>query len=266
MANYPYATFVKKFASNVLPYPVIFALKKKYYARVVKSFWEADIEPIRYLVKPGELVIDIGANVGWYTAILSQLVGNYGKVYSIEPIPDTFRLLSVVSEQLNWQNVRLFNCALSEKDGSAVMEVPLHEYGGQNFYQSRIIPGEKYGNPLKQFKVDVRSIDSLFLDQTSNFTFIKCDVEGHDLSVIKGASRFLLKSKPAWLIEVSGNPDNDGSNAEDLFNRLIEHGYTAYWFDGEKLKKRSCGDYSVNYFFLQPSHLTLLAPLLCNVP
>ena len=68
-------TLVKKLIVNVLPSQLRFILKKQYYARAVQSFWEVDIEPIKYLVKPGDLVVDIGAHVGWYTYILSFLVG-----------------------------------------------------------------------------------------------------------------------------------------------------------------------------------------------
>ena len=62
-----------------------------YYAKSIQSFWEADIEPIKKLVEPGDFVVDLGANIGWYSNVLSGLVGDQGKVFSIEPIPDTFR-------------------------------------------------------------------------------------------------------------------------------------------------------------------------------
>jgi FkbM family methyltransferase len=255
-------TLFKKLITNVLPPTLLFSLKKRYYTYTVPSFWEQDVVPIKYLVKPGDFVLDIGANVGWYTAILSKLVGEQGMVYSIEPIQNTFQLLSFVIGKLQLKNVELLNYAISEIDGSAIMEIPLHDYGGPNFYQARIISHERFGNQLQEHKVHLKSIDSLFFESQSIFTFIKCDVEGHELSVIKGASCFLHQSKPAWLVEVSGNPDDDRSHSWELFNILRELNYAAYWFDGQKLRKRSPGDKSVNYFFLQPCHLAQLTSLI----
>ena len=68
--------------------------------------------PIKYLVKPGDSVLDIGANVGWYTNHLSLLVGEPGKVYSIEPIPETFALLRAVVGELGLSNVESLNYAM----------------------------------------------------------------------------------------------------------------------------------------------------------
>ena len=247
--------------ANLLPSPLLFRLKKSYYVRAVQSFWEADTEPMKYLVKAGDFVLDIGANVGWYTRILAALVGEQGKVYSIEPIPETFKLLSAVIQKLCFKNVHPINCAVSEKDGCAFMEVPLYDHGAPNFYQSRIVGNERATHPVRQYKVDVRSIDSLFLELSQSITFIKCDVEGHELSVIKGAFHFFLKSKPAWLIEISGNPDDDSGSSKDVFKHLRDQNYTPYWFDGRRLKKHSPGDKAINYFFLQRSHLGQLGPM-----
>ena len=92
----------------------------------------------------------------------------------------------------------------------------------------------------------------------NNITFIKCDVEGHELSVIKGASQLLAKCRPAWLIEISGHLYDGGSPAGELFRYLRRHDYAPYWFNGQKLIKATPGDKSINYFFLHPSHLAQL--------
>jgi hypothetical protein len=88
--------------------------------------------------------------------------------------------------------------------------------------------------------------------------FIKCDVEGHELACVKGAIRVIRRSRPAWLIEVSGNPDEWTSTAYQVFKLLGEAGYEAYWFDGKRVAKRYAGDQSINYFFLRVEHLVSL--------
>lgn len=255
---------VKRLIHGLLPPRILDWIKKPYYARAVQSFWEADTEPLKYLVRSGDAVIDIGANVGDYTALLARLVGGDGRVYSIEPIPETFQLLSYVTRKLQYQNIQHINCAISETDGEASMEVPLYNYGAENFYQARIIPGGT-DSTLRQHTVCLRSLDSLFLELARKITFIKCDVEGHELSVIRGARDLLAKSKPAWLIEISGSPDDANSPSHELFRLLQDQNYTAYWFNGRILKRRVRGDSSVNYFFLQPRHVDQLAVLRDNI-
>ena len=80
---------------------------------------------------------------GDYTCILSRLVGEQGTVFSIEPIPETFEILSAVVARRQLSNVRLLNFGISESDGSAVMEIPLYEDGGENFYQAKIVHGAR---------------------------------------------------------------------------------------------------------------------------
>src|SRR5690242_20487958 len=121
-------SLLKWLAITILPSRILFLLKKFYYTRTIQTFWEPYVEPIKRLIKPGDVAIDLGANIGWYSHVLAGLVGKDGRVYSIEPIPDTFRLLSAVAAARGLRNVELLNVAVSDKDGSAVMEIPLHEY------------------------------------------------------------------------------------------------------------------------------------------
>lgn len=259
---------IRLLVANVLPTPVLTWVKTYYYAPSVKKFWEEDVEPIKALVKPGDSVIDMGANFGWYTNVLSSLVGNAGRVYSIEPIPDTFQVLSGIVRKLKLANVFPQNCAISKCDGTAVMRVPQHEYGGNNFYRAQIdLKPLQSSKTMKEYKVPMRSLDSLFLNIASQITFIKCDVEGHELAVVSGGEQFLRKFKPAWLMEVGGNPDEAGSPPNQLFRLMKDYGYDIYFFDGQFLRPRPVGHWSVNYFMLQPVHCHELAHLMatdCN--
>jgi FkbM family methyltransferase len=246
---------LKRTALRMFPAGLTFLLKKYHYGRTIPSFWEPDAQPLKYLLRSGDLVIDIGAHVGWYTYILSFLVGENGSVYAIEPIPESFDLLAAVIERLQLRNVQRMNCAISSEDGSALMEVPLHESGVENSYQARVVDNSRTCLPLKRCEVRLRSLDSMLSNLSKDPTFIKCDVEGHELSVVKGASQTIWKCRPSWLIEVTGDPDEKGSSADKLFRLLSREDYQGYWFDGESLRARSVGDKAINYFFLQPSHV-----------
>ena len=244
-----------------LPEAFIIEIKKIHYLRSLKKFSERnekDLAILKHIVKPGDRVIDIGANVGWYTKALSNLVGEKGCVYSIEPVPQTFELLSFCIKKLRLTNVLLFNNAISEKDGSLIMEVPKYEGSGYNFYRSRIVNPVRLNQSLKHYEVDSKSLDSLFSECSNRMSFIKCDVEGHELQVIKGAKKIISKFRPAWLMEISGNPEDPGSEAFELFKVFSGQGYRVFWFDGMQLREYFPRDRSVNYFFLTEYDLSTM--------
>ena len=250
-------------ATTILPRPVLTWVKKHYYANDVKNFWEDDVAPVKALVKPGDSVIDMGANFGWYTHVLSSAVGPSGKVYSIEPIPDTFKVLKGVIRKLRLENAFPMNYAMSNVDGTTVMSVPQHEYGGNNFYRAQVETRDsKAIKAQKTYKVPMRSLDSQFLSMANQITFIKCDVEGHELPVVKGGTRFFERSKPAWLMEVGGNPDQKGTASHELFRIMEHYGYGVYFFDGKLIRPRPAGHWCVNYLMLQPNHCRELAHLM----
>lgn len=253
-------TVLKRLVLSTLPEKILQIVKKVYYLRRLRFVSESDeveFKVIKYLINPGDCVVDIGSNIGVYTKYLSELVDTHGHVYSIEPIPLIFEILCSNSRKLGLKNVELFNCAISDSNATVTMEVPLHKSGGENFYDARIVY-ENTHNSLRRIRVNSKTIDSLFSKLPYNISFIKCDVEGHELQCIKGAINIIKNSKPAWLIEISRNPDDLTSTGYETFKLLSEKGYEAFWFDGTNLKKRRSGDRSVNYFFLLPKHLQAL--------
>jgi FkbM family methyltransferase len=238
-------------------------IKRVHYANVLRSVSdrdEPDFKVLRYLVTAAQSVADIGANVGIYTKFLSDLVSESGCVCSVEPIPSTFTLLQSNVKKFNMRNVALRNCAISSFDGTVVMQVPKYKSGGENFYEARIVSAAR-DNSLKQVEVPCLTIDSLLSDVP--VSFIKCDVEGHELSAVKGAAQTINKLRPAWLIELSGNPDEPHSPSRETIRMLTEGGYQPCWFDGTQLRLRNIGDRSVNYFFLTSDHVAFLRSRYC---
>ena len=253
---------LKRFALRFLPDRVLQRIKKTHYAaklRATTDDREPDLKVVRHLVPPGGVAVDLGANFGVYTRFLSELVGATGQVYSVEPVPLTFEILASNVRALGLANVELLNVAVSSADGAVRMEVPRYASGGENFYEAHIVADEGVED-RRCVPVEARSLDSLFGHLRDGIDFIKCDVEGHELSALKGAVDLLRKVKPAWLIEVSGSPDNEQSPAREVFALLAERGYEPFWFDGTRLRPRQTGERSVNYFFLTRRHLRALPP------
>ena len=226
---------------------------KKYLAKNEFETLDADLKAIKSIVAAGDTVVDIGANFGFYALFLSRLVGSQGHVYMIEPVPLTFEILAHNIAKLNVTNATVLNYAICEKNGTGTMVVPKYESGeGDNYYQAALVPEQRRNtNPsLRHFPVHSRTLDSLLLDGAKKIDFMKIDVEGLEPQVLQGASALIKKFMPALFIEISSDPDQKESPAHKLFALLKQNGYSSYWYDGEKLRKRNQGDKSVNYFFL----------------
>ena len=243
---------VKGLASALLewlPRPARRAARRAYYARLLRAAREdaqADLSFLTRVVRRGDCVVDAGANIGLYTRFLSALVGPEGLVFSVEPVPESYDVLVSNVRRFGLSNVRPLNYALSNVDGELEMEVPRWFYGGENLYEARVAGATPSG--LRRIAVAARRLDTLVGDRT--IAFVKCDVEGHELRCLEGAAETLRRWRPAWLLEVWGDPDAEGSHARLVFRAMEELGYAAHCYDGRWLASRAQGRRSDNYWFL----------------
>jgi len=253
-------SFVAAHLLNKLPAGLSQSIRKMHYVRLLRHHAEAQIPEfavIRVLVRPGDCVVDVGANLGVFTKYLSALVGEPGRVCSIEPVPLTFDILCHCVNKLGLDNVEPVCCAMSDRTGAATMEVPVSSGGGEDFYRAHVADAAA-DRPLRRVAVELRTLDAVLAERLAQVTFIKCDVEGHELHCLKGAAGVIEKRHPAWFIEVSGDPDQVGSQAQATVELLRRAGYGAYWLDGAALVERRPGDQSIDYFFLSPDHVGAL--------
>ncbi|MEM4655320.1 MAG: FkbM family methyltransferase [Thermosphaera sp.] len=106
-----------------------------------------------------------------------------------------------------------------------VMEVPFYEFGGENFYMAHVVD-ENIGDGARlRRQVRVTKLDSVIQELADNVTFVKCDVEGHELAVVKGAVGLISQEKAAWLMEVSrgSDPDMEGTHSWHIFKLFNTH-------------------------------------------
>jgi len=251
---------VKAAALRFMPDGMIQFLKRFRYVNTVRAFWSPEADIMVALVDKGDYVLDIGAYAGWYTRVLSEAVGSEGLVHSFEPVPSTFALLSYCTRRLRLRNVVLHNCAASRADGSAVMTVPHYPAGGENYHQATLVGGGVgQVDRLRQFSVELRTVDSVLTQRPRSITFIKCDVEGHEAEALEGAAGIIERDRPALCVEVTGDPDANGSSSHRIVSSLGLWGYEPFWLDAGRLVRRRAGDRSVNYFFLTDAHRARLA-------
>jgi FkbM family methyltransferase len=148
-------------------------------------------------LRPGSWVLDIGANVGHYAMRMSELVGPAGRVIAFEPVPDTFALLAANSRWFAHNNVSLLNVAVSETFSIAGMVMPSFTEGLPNYYEAHLT-SEQSG-----LSVLTLPVDSLVLPQT--VALIKIDVEGHELSALRGMRKLLMRDHPPIILETGSD-------------------------------------------------------------
>ena len=184
---------LRKILKN-LPSTYLIALKKIYYKRQISSgnfiSTEAEFDFISRLIKPGDKVVDIGANIGHYTLKLSELVGRNGRVIAFEPVPETFDMLSSNVGSFPTKNVTLINGALSP-----IVEETKFSTPDGNLYQSHMDASGDIGVmafPLKSFIPDNWPL-----------AFIKIDAEGCDQVIIESSLGTIEKLRPIIMAEIN---------------------------------------------------------------
>lgn len=170
------------------------------------------------LVRPGDTVIDIGANLGYYARPLSRLVGLTGKVYAVEPVPVVCRVLRHNLQRC--PNVEILNYALGTETKTVAMSNDSAEKSGylgtgQNFV------GESASSHAVSFTAQMRRGSELFAT-LDRLDFIKCDVEGYELHIMREIRPLLEHFRPTVLIETGGE------NRQQIIALFTELGYRGY--------------------------------------
>jgi FkbM family methyltransferase len=187
-----------------------------------------DISSVRVLnkiLKQGMTFVDVGTHVGQYTLVASDIVGPTGTVHSFEPQPDTFELLRHNVETNGLANVQLNRCALSETCVDTELYLASPDNVGQSSFRR---PHNYSGNAIT---VQCRTLDDYVEEHGIAINVIKIDVEGAELSVLRGATKLLSGSaKPCLIIEFWEQFQQEyGSSCAEMASFLSTHGYTLFW-------------------------------------
>jgi FkbM family methyltransferase len=156
--------------------------------------------------KQGDIVIDIGANIGLYTIISSKRVGANGKVVAIEADPSNFEMLNSNIKLNQLTNVIPVNYAAYSKETKIKLYLPGEELGHTTY---NTVMSDTAKNEDKFVEVSANTLDYLLqLKGITDVNWVKIDVEGAEFEVLKGATNVLSKSKDiALLIEVHNVSD-----------------------------------------------------------
>ncbi|MEI6732523.1 MAG: FkbM family methyltransferase [Comamonadaceae bacterium] len=137
---------------------------------------------LRQLIKPGMVVLDLGANAGYFTAYMTKFVGSEGLVHAFEPEPGNFSLLGRNMERNAIGNVVLHQMALSDRAGIANLHISDFNGGMHRLYDSTCC-----GNTVVE--VPMQRLDSMF--SPGQISVFKMDVEGFEPFVLAGAAALI---------------------------------------------------------------------------
>ena len=206
--------------------------------RLIHRAWRyrrrSESGPMRFVlghVKPGQIVLDIGANKGAYTYWMCRLVGPGGRVIAFEPQLKWADYIESAGRAFGFEQLSVVPAGLSSKAGNRDLYMP-HDNpsGGASFERDTVSSGEKV-------TVTTCVLDELLTTERAHpVRLIKCDVEGHEYEIFRGALRTLTEDRPILLFECQDYRHPDGQIAR-VFGLLEDLGYAGRFFDpSDKLR------------------------------
>jgi FkbM family methyltransferase len=193
----------------------------------VSGVWEPNVTAaFTRLLHAGDVCLDAGAHIGYYTVLASRLVGASGHVYAFEPSPANYRALMENLELNRVTNVTARNVALALEDGTRV----LNEGPGTNTGRATLrVPQTERDIGRPQVTVPVRTLHTEVPEaELARIRVVKIDVEGFELEVLRSLEPvFALGSPLAVFLELTpGWVDRD--DLASLERMWREHGFTPY--------------------------------------
>ncbi len=205
---------------------------------------------LRRVIRPGMVVLDVGANVGYYTRLFANSVGPDGLVIAVEPHPETFLLLE--RNLRGYPNVKCLQLAAGESE--AIMELidanVLVDGASLTFQRERrefflntlrdeLSPRVKKQIPVRKFTVHVRPLDSVLAELGIDRVHVmKMDIEGAECLALRGMSRILRTIELAICELCPSALQSFGFSPLDLLNLLKESGFSTFYLlnsDGQQL-------------------------------
>jgi FkbM family methyltransferase len=174
---------------------------------------DPEIKLLPKLVNSRVCAVDIGANVGVWSYRLSKM---FKKVESFEPIPECVKTMARILPE----NVNIHSVALGMERENKTLYVPFVK-GKQAYGLASLSVVEK---PHNQIKVEVHTLDEYELEKV---TFIKIDVEGYELEVLKGASKTIKREKPVIVIEIEQR--HLPYPMKTVVDSIAEYGYEGFF-------------------------------------
>lgn len=184
-------------------------------------FEESEVALVKKHIRKDDVVIDIGANIGYYTLLFAKMVGETGKVIAFEPDPTNFELLKKNVSINNYQNVTLVQKAVAESKKQVKLFLCEENKG-----MHRIYPSLCCNNSID---IETMSLDDFLSSYNDKITFIKMDIEGAEFMALRGMKNTIKQHRPKLMTEFSPAAlFESGIKPQEYLDLLIDYGYSIF--------------------------------------
>lgn len=187
----------------------IFDYIKSYFLKNGYNWETAFHEHFDKFIIPGSVALDIGAHIGTHTLAMSKIVGANGTVYAFEPQNKLFTELAINMHLNNIENVKLHHKALGNEHKFIKIQIPDEGWNHNRSKELVNIINEGHGTVFEASTDEKDKTELVRLDDynLNNVSFLKMDVEGFEMEVIKGAQETILRNKPVMIVEIFDGPE-----------------------------------------------------------
>lgn len=200
-----------------------------------------ELQLVPRLIRGGDQVIDVGANGADWTLAMSRQVGSTGRVYAFEADPFYADVTTKTLLLMRARNVAFFRCGLSDRTGPAELLIR-NEEDERMAGTSRILAGSGAETLGRTVAIHLERLDDVAATHPGLWSarFMKCDVEGHELMVFRGAEKVLMRARPIVCFEV-GIAHLHGYQEQDTYRFFEALGYRRYElsFEGRHLRMKT---------------------------
>lgn len=226
------------------------------------SYEPQELAVLSHLAGGAEVIFDVGANVGWYAIQLAHAARDRSRFYCFEPVPRTrATLLRNVGLNKLADRITVFDFGLSDSNGTAEFFLP--EAAGSVAASARNLHPD---DQVVKLSVQLQTLDDVVArEQIERVDLIKCDVEGAELSVLRGAARTIERDKPIIFLEMLRKWARQfGYHPNDIITLLATGGYRCWGVGEHALREIEAVDDTTaetNYVFLHARHAKELAAI-----
>ncbi len=203
----------------------------------IKNFsksYEQEMSAIPKIIENPKVIIDIGANYGTYSFFLSKLYPQ-ARVFAFEPATSSYGILRKIIRKFKLQNVIPVKKGLGEKEEIKEIVMPMH-YTIIAYISDK---NSKKNKEDESEEIEITTLDNFVKrNKIKNVNFIKCDVEGFELSVFNGARKTLKRFKPLVFVEIEErHTEKYGINPQQVLDFFKKLGYKSYSIKKDKIEK-----------------------------
>ncbi len=206
------------------------------------------------LIGTGAVCIDVGANLGYYSTVLSKLAGPEGRVLAVEPVEPVRKVLEKNTRK--YKNIEILPYALGEEDATIQISNTTFREKGFLASGSFFVSDSKSGRQPDEniaFTALMKKGSKLF-EHLERVDFIKCDIEGYEIIVLPELEPLILKFRPLLLVETTGK------NREKLLKLFSRIGYEGFILTENRLTPAGSGG-TKDVFFIPQEKSKSIIPL-----